>query len=349
MSFVHLALSRLSPQIREGLKRHSLHTQYERGNCLMELSHSLVICTIARPQEVRLTVESAFRQSILPAMVLVVDASGTQAVSQALDSAQIPEHLRERLIRVNSEPGLPLQRNIGIAETINRGLNQNTIVHFVDDDVILHHDYIKQISLVFTSFPDAVVVGGKDLNRKPRRPALLGRVTLTDSRREGAILRSGFNVICENRKNITRVEWVSGLSQSFRLSQLGNTRFNEKIRFYGEEVEMHVRCSQLGSIYWTPDAHLWHNTSRVGREASRSATHEVDNFKWSLVQEYQERFSRVHFIYATFSHMCIKYLQARFTQSTDAKAMAMGHKDFFLALIKRVNAQVVSSGHCNGG
>lgn len=297
----------------------------------MTEKHTVVICTIARPIEVLAAVSSALEQTPSPDLVIVVDGSGGTEIATALQI--FDQHVTTGELKlVPSRSGLPLQRNLGIETAIQTLGETDLYVHFVDDDVILKPDYLYQISQAFKSDPLAVVVGGRDLERLKPKHSLVSRILLTDSRREGKILRSGFNVVCESPTEITAVDWVSGLSQSFRIETLGSVRFDESIRFYGEEVDMHIRCSEIGNILWTPHALLRHGASAVGREHVRESTAETDAFKWGLCARYPRRFSKVLFLYSTIGHMLAKALQGWIHSDGDAVNIARGHLSFLKSL-----------------
>jgi GT2 family glycosyltransferase len=299
----------------------------------MAEKHAVVICTIARPIEVRAAIVSVLKQTLPPDLIIVVDGSGGTQIKEALEVFDRHD-ARDKLMIVPSASGLPLQRNLGMETAIQRLSETDLFVHFVDDDVILAPEYLYYILQAFRSDPLAVVVGGRDLERKKPKHGLISRILLTDSRDEGKILRSSFNVVCESPTMITAVDWVSGLSQSFRMETLGALRFDERIRFYGEEVDMHIRCSKVGSILWTPHAELRHAASAVGREHVRESTVETDAFKWNLCIRYPHRFSKILFLYSTIGHLIVKSLQGLIYSDSAAVEMARGHFSFLRALLR---------------
>lgn len=294
---------------------------------------AVIICTIARPDGVEEAVVSVLNQSTAPALVVIVDGSDSQPISRSLNSLrQLSTHLT-RIIHVECQRGLPLQRNRGIGAALSENPELD-YVHFIDDDVVLERSYIENIENIFQSYSDAIVVGGHDENRIPKRHSLLGRLGLFDSVHEGRILRSAFNIICESSNQTTQVQWLSGLSQSFRVSLLGGLRFSESIRFYGEEVDMHIRCAEFGKLYWTPLAKLQHRSSEIGRDHLAQSTFETDRFKYGLCNSYADRFNKFLFLYATLAHTIVKIVQGTMNRDLGALEVAKGHLLFLRELIR---------------
>jgi len=293
----------------------------------------LVICTLARPQAVRHAVRSALVQSSPPKIIVIVDGSGDPAISVALATIAKSSNSITSIVVLASKSGLPRQRNAGMDHVLRKAPNCDYI-HFIDDDVTLNPGYIAAIEEVFRDYSDAIVVGGRDLNRSAKVHPILGRISMFDSRREGCILKSAFNIMCESPNVVTKVEWLSGLSQSYRVSKVTNLRFDESIRFYGEEVDMHIRCGFVGALYWTPHATLRHESSSIGRESMEKATFETDQFKWNLCKRYPLKFNRFAFLYATCMHAFAKYSQGALRRDSTSMAVASGHVQFLRNLLK---------------
>jgi GT2 family glycosyltransferase len=104
---------------------------------------SVVIVTRNRNRDCTETVESLLKQTVLPAEVIVVDSGSLIPF--------VYEHPKLKVIRINSEIGLSLSRNLGIQASIGN------IVAFIDDDAIAHEDWIEGIS---NSIKNPDIVGG---------------------------------------------------------------------------------------------------------------------------------------------------------------------------------------------
>jgi GT2 family glycosyltransferase len=293
---------------------------------------AVVICTIARPLELTAALRAVAEQEHRPDFAVVVDASATEAVETVVRS--ISSETQLPIVHLRSLPGLGLQRNLGLDYAIER-LPKRSVVHFIDDDVLPLPGYFWEIESVFASYPDAVCVGGRDVNRPATRIPLIARLIGTNSKREGVILRTAWNIHCTTEEMNLRVDWVSGLSQSFRTDVLGSTRFNPGIRFYGEEVDMHVRCSELGTIYRTPFAEVRHLASDIGRDDEDEVALWTDGSKWMLCRNYPERFSKTLFLLATVMHMSLKALSGVIYGKEADIRTARGHARFLGRLMAR--------------
>lgn len=293
---------------------------------------AVVICTIARPLELTAALRAVAEQEPRPDFAVVVDASATEAVEAVVRSISSESQLP--IVHLRCPSGLALQRNVGLDYAIER-LPERSIVHFIDDDVVPLPGYFREIQATFASHPDAVCVGGRDMERRATQIPLIARLIGTNSKREGAILRTAWNIHCNAEELILRVDWVSGLSQSFRTDVLGSTRFDPEIRFYGEEVDMHVRCSHLGAIYRTPFAQVRHLASDIGRDDEDEVTLWTDGSKWMLCRKYPDRFSKFLFLFATVMHMSLKGISGLIHGKEADLRTARGHARFLGRLVAR--------------
>jgi GT2 family glycosyltransferase len=163
---------------------------------------------------------------------------------------------------VRVEPGLTRQRNAAV-----RALERDVeLVHFVDDDTVLEPGYVAAIRQEFAD-PSIGGVGGVIKNVPPRHPRLPYRLFLLDSRRSGAILRSGRNVLAADVAESADVDWLSGCTMSFRTEVLHSLAFDESRQGYclGEDVDYSLRVGERWRLVVTPYARLEHLTSPIGR------------------------------------------------------------------------------------
>ena len=293
---------------------------------------ALVICTMNRPREISTALQSVVALDDRPDLVVVVDASSTRESADA--DNQVAKTADVEIVHLSASPGLPHQRNIGI-EYVLTHVNTPALIHFLDDDVEAMPGYFHQIAAVFAARPDAVCVGGRDIAREIRPIPLATRLIGTNSYREGRILRTAWNIHCFSTDAVLQVEWLSGLSQSFRSDKLGAIRFDEGIRFYGEDVDMHVRCSAIGSLYWTPFAEVRHLESTVTRADEDEVMMWSVGAKWMLCRNYPDRFSKSLFLLATVMHMAMKAVSGVLHRDSADLRTARGHARFLGRLITR--------------
>ncbi|WP_242665377.1 glycosyltransferase family 2 protein [Nocardioides sp. PD653] len=226
------------------------------------LVHEIIICTRNRPDDLRRAVATVGLQSVRPLILTVVDSSddGGAAVCEILREADSESGPTVRF--VHTTPGLPHQRNLGIERA------QGDIVHFIDDDVILHPEYCAELGALFDLQGDSLIgAGGLIESHGTRNPRLWWRLGLLDSRRQGVVLPSGVSVIVTHADEPLNVQWLSGCSMSFRRSLFELERFDDDLPGYAlmEDVDFSWRASLHGSLMITPAATLVHNVSAVER------------------------------------------------------------------------------------
>ena len=298
----------------------------------MNWPSALIICTMNRPREIAMILESVVSLEDRPQLLVVVDASSTAESAAAVD--RITRTAGLDIVYLTTTPGLPHQRNLGIEFVLTR-FEVPALIHFLDDDVEPMPGYFRQIEAVFNKESDAVCVGGRDIAREIKPVPLATRLIGTNSYREGRILRTAWNTHCSSPDKVLRVDWLSGFSQTFRTDKLGEIRFDEGIRFYGEDVDMHVRCSTVGSLYWTPFAQVRHFNSPVNRANEDEVMMWTDGAKWMLCRNHPDRFSWFLFLLATLMHMLMKAISGVVHGDSADIRTARGHVRFLVRLISR--------------
>ena len=222
------------------------------------MRHELIVCTKDRPDDLARCLASVSEQSVKPDRVLVVDGSETTSESRIRDAAVV-EGLCLEVVRTAA--GLTYQRNEGL----KRLLPETDVVHFVDDDSVLEPDYCAQILSAFA--PGVAAVGGRITNLPPHAPTPLQCKLGLDSRRQGALLRSGVNVLNYSGDAVRDSDWLSGCSMSYRRSCIIDMSFDESRRGggFGEDVDFSARCRTRGRVVWTPHAAMEHRQSALER------------------------------------------------------------------------------------
>ena len=237
----------------------------------MPLFDELIICTLNRPREVERCLASVTRQTRLPDLVRVVDASENSDTRSVVDRYAAGA-LSGRLIYQAATPGLTTQRNAGIRA------GRSDIVHFVDDDTILDSCYVESILRQFSDdqLGEVLGAGGLITNLHRHRVPITKRVFMLDSPRTGRVLPSGRNPVVVDVQSVTEVDWLSGCSMSFRRVVFEVFSFNEQFKGYGlgEDVEFSYRVRQRGRLLVTPEARIEHLQSPVNRMAMPPHTYD---------------------------------------------------------------------------
>jgi GT2 family glycosyltransferase len=84
-----------------------------------------------------------------------------------------------------------------------------------------------------------------------------------DSEEQGALLRTGVNVLNYTGDSVRESQWLSGCAMSYRRSAIVGMEFDESRRggSFGEDVDFSARCRARGAVVWTPHARMEHRQS----------------------------------------------------------------------------------------
>jgi GT2 family glycosyltransferase len=211
--------------------------------------------------------------------VTVVDDSDNRRTEEAVSSYVIlaaSKGIRVQYIRNNKARGNTIAKNMcGRA-------SKGDIVLFLDDDVTLDKDYIRELTLFYESHPDAIGVQGywgdhakwtieKELVNLFNRAFRLS----CHIRGKCLVYQSFEPVYPRFLAEPMKCEWLSGCNQSYRKFILDEFSFDEKLKRYspgGEEVDFSYRIyRKFGAVlYITPRARLVHRNSTASRTPTRN-------------------------------------------------------------------------------
>jgi GT2 family glycosyltransferase len=228
---------------------------------------SVIICTRNRPDEMVRCLNSVARQSCLPQEVVIVDSSDSPVLETRLGAWRDGGTFEMRYVR--SAPGLPRQRNIGVRES------SGDILFFLDDDVVLERDFIREIKKVFDGDPSGKVGGvvGDILEaREARRKRqwwqrLLRRLFFLADYGSGEFRLSGFGTWPQGLDEIRCTELLSGCEMAFRRKVFDELGFDERLTGYAylEDVDFSYRVSRKYRNVYTPFAKCRHIQSQDER------------------------------------------------------------------------------------
>ena len=226
------------------------------------LKTSLVIPTWNRPEELTVALRSVLAQTRLPDELVIVDDGQLDAIPlrAELESAGVT-CLYER----KDIPDLPTSRNIGIR------LSSGDVVLFLDDDVELDPDYVRNVVQPLEDDPDRRIagVGGRIVNYRKLRAGhrlrrLFDRLFLVAGDVEGRVLPSGFTTnygsTFEPPGEAYDVDVLSGGAAAWRRSVFSEFSFTENYRVHcaGEDQDFSYRVSRRYRLLFNPQAKLKH-------------------------------------------------------------------------------------------
>jgi len=260
---------------------------------------SVIIPTKNRSSEVIDCLNSIATQKLLPNEVLVIDSSDTKILKNKLNEKKINSI---EITYINIRSSLAEARNIGAEHSLG------DIIMFLDDDVVLDADYIKQIIDVFNMIPDKKIGGvtgkvkirGKDKIFKYARFYNIYAILFFLRRYgNGRFLPSGMQTyIRPNFNKIIECEYLHGCNMTFLKKVFIEFKADNNFSGYsvGEDADISYRVSKKYKNIFTPYAKLIHNKSQSARSNNHTlARMEIINayylFKKNFPQDFRHRFA----------------------------------------------------------
>lgn len=251
------------------------------------MTFSLVVCTYQRPKALLDLLNSVRQQSRYPDQILIIDGSLDSATEKSLNQSKF-QNLEYHLV-AEQDRGLTRQRNYGI-EKIASNIE---IICFLDDDITLEPDYFEKLIGTYSSFPDAIGVGGYITNEvsweESDRSAAVNEIKM-----DGFIRKLGSRNLFRKRLGllsdqppgimpefsnglsigflppsgkIYSVEYFMGGVASYRKNLFRKIKFSEYFDGYGlyEDMDFCLRASKIGQLYVNTAARVAHYHEQAGR------------------------------------------------------------------------------------
>lgn len=292
---------------------------------------SIVIATKNRPRSVIMCIESILIQTLLPDEIVVVDSSDSTELKSRLNA--LP-HDRITFKYIHARTGLTQARNMGV------GKSAGGIVIFLDDDVTLDKDYIKEITRVFNNDIEKKiggVTGDIAFKHSIRNyiAQVLGSIFFLFKYGDGKFQPSGRPTFARSDK-ITNVECLSGSNMAFRKEIFNEFKFDENLHGYCsmEDVDFSYRVSRKYQNVYTPFAKLIHNVSPPTRDIEYARMKmEIENhyylFKKNFPQTFKRRFAFWWSVVGLFAIVCYMAILRRSTEGL------RGLKDGIITIMKK--------------
>lgn len=226
---------------------------------------SIVIPTKNRSEKLRKLLHSILEQMIPPKEIIVLDDSvnlRTKKLIQGLRSRFSEKGITIRYFMLPKNESVSRKRNIGAKEA------KGNIVLFLDDDVIIDEDYLKEILSVFKDNPNALGVQGIITNSEYSSfwNSIKKIFYYWHAEKDKCrMLPSGKTTYAFAPNKVIPCEWFFGLNAAYRKEVFKEFSFNERLLGYslGEDKEfsykIHKKYPQ--SLLQTPYARVHHNSS----------------------------------------------------------------------------------------
>ncbi|MGJ8454518.1 glycosyltransferase family 2 protein [Pseudothermotoga sp. U03pept] len=208
------------------------------------------IPTLNRPEDLKRTIMSILKNSVLPDAIFVADQSDDDTTMRVCEQLE-KEAQGVKLVYLRMDrKGLTRARNKILDETIPK----YDIIAFLDDDVVLDKEYISEIRKTFLHDDDVTGVTGRMIQKVRKfglkldyniylflsylRAFLRGYFSVAAGiflpPRVNEYLVNTFPVVNPLRRNlIENAQWLYGGLMSYRTRDLRYKRFDEQLILYG--------------------------------------------------------------------------------------------------------------------
>lgn len=232
---------------------------------------SIVIPTVDRVDSLDALLSTFAGQTIIPYEIIIVEqGSGeSERLREKYDTLPI------RYFRVSFR-SLPAARNFGIRKS------SGDVIGFLDDDILLDRDYIKNIILFFEGHPAALGVQGVITNFEEGHVKKVGGnkevyslynilakiFLLNNSSNKNKLLLSGRNQYASKVQAIGTCEWLSGIG-NYRRNIFSEFSFDETLKGYalGEDklFSYPIQKKYQGSLFFDPAIRCEHHSFPEGK------------------------------------------------------------------------------------
>ena len=235
---------------------------------------SVIIPTKNRMEDIKKCLESISSQTRLPDELVVVDSSDTKELKSWLDSfcrSRFPVPFNFKYIHAK----------VGLTKARNTGLDNSTkdIVIYVDDDVILDKECIREIVHVFDNdlekkvgivFCYNYLLDNKDSIRDNKILHCIGQIFATifflgGFSDKGEFKASGnYTIIDKGGDKIIKVDTPTADIYALRREICNEFRWDEELPggFYGDDIDLSYRISRKYQSIYNPHAKMTHKPSR---------------------------------------------------------------------------------------
>lgn len=265
---------------------------------------SIVIPTYNRAEDLRKTLISSKEVIKNVKEVVIVDQSKNDETKNLIKKMKIA-NIRYVFSKV---PSIARARNKG-AGSLSKGTK---IVAFIDDDVDVRIDYLKEILRIFNENPGAKAVGiynGSEslsgFNKIENFAKKLFFLGYTENKT--ARITSPYGNTYPGKLNkVVNSQWLPGVNMAYKKEVFNDQKFDENLLGYtvAEDIDFSYRLylKNKDGVYLSPFAKVIHRASTVERTPKRrmSYINQVDHF-YFFFKNYNNTFlQRVKFIWSLF-------------------------------------------------
>lgn len=238
---------------------------------MLLLEVSVVIPTKNRMDDLKELLDSILIQTTLPKEVIVVDDSDNERIRELIQEKHHVFSSREMSLKYLR--GNDKNKSISAARNIGARNSSGDVICFLDDDVILDKDFIKQILRIHYEYDAAKGVQGHIINSHPYSAFsnALNRVCFGFPRdffepNKGRAFPFSYPYPLSR---VIECEWLVGLNSSYKKEIFKQFKFDENLKGYSfcEDIDFSYRIQMRfpHSLYTSPHAKLFHKNSAIAR------------------------------------------------------------------------------------
>jgi glycosyltransferase involved in cell wall biosynthesis len=242
---------------------------------MLLLNVSIVVPTRNRRDDLQELLDSILNQTTFPKEVVVVDDSDEDGPRELIE--KVRDHFLSRGISMKYLRVDENNRSISASRNIGAKNSSGDIVCFLDDDVILDKDFIKQNLEVYTTCTEAKGVQGYITNTRFHSvfSNALNRVCLAFPRDflEPNKCRAFPFSYPYPLTRVIECEWLVGADSSYKREIFKQFEFDENLKGFSlcEDVDLSYRIRKRfpHSLYMSPHVRLIHKNSPVARSPKK--------------------------------------------------------------------------------
>ncbi len=298
---------------------------------------AIIVPTKDHPDDLRKLLISFRGTTRKPDQIIIVDGSDKPVEELVKEYADLPvDYLR------CVPPGLTKQRNFGLRNV----REEITLVGYLDDDIVVEQDAIKNLLLFWENASDKV--GGTSFNITNNAENPYNWFTYifgTNRGKKGVILKSGFNVILYPVERDTKVEWLCGGATVWRKEILNKMKYDEWFAgcSYIEDIDYSFRVGKEYEMYVVKDARIQHFQNPIPAEKQLAFSKANVIGRYYFISKHPCYFSKPYFFWAVFGQTAYCLMSGVLKRDREHFNMFLGwvHGLFNLLIGKRegVNAQ----------
>lgn len=283
------------------------------------MNFSIIIPTYKRPDDLRKCLESILVQTVIPLEVIVVDNADyfetEQVIYKSLDLF-MEYGINIKYIKNGNSNSANIARNIGADNS------KGDILLFIDDDILLDKDFIKEIASVYEMYPNAIGVQGFIENTKASEFVdIIHKFYYLNhhTKNYNKLLPSIQDVCAYPLTRIINCQWIMSGCTGYKKQFFQKFKFDENMYKYcsGDDVDISYRIYKEypKSLYQTPFAKVIHATSDTGRAPKKELIYTMQVYHTYLFYKLIDQklmnklifaWSRIGYVLTKLGIFCLK-------------------------------------------